>query len=169
VYLLGDTALKPGQIAHLDHDRNNNHIDNLCFLCQAHHDQYDSRTSQTKALTEREVRVYRGRLYASLPEILNPSTRKREMFPSLRVWSPVLGSKALAEMSTSKVAQAVTARLAATLPLAQGRVRLARVALKARAATSSSKVVTLSSAELDAGLELPIQRESSSSADRDGR
>lgn len=76
VYLDGDTALKPGQIAHLDHDRNNNQIDNLCFLCQPHHDQYDSRTSQTKALTAKEVRSYRERLYAGLPGLLSPITKK---------------------------------------------------------------------------------------------
>ena len=43
-------------------DSGNNKIDNLCFLCQPHHEQYDSRTSQTKEFREHEVRSYRARL-----------------------------------------------------------------------------------------------------------
>src|SRR5262245_7155701 len=34
-----------GQIAHLDHDPTNNKLENLCFVCQPHHGQYDSKTS----------------------------------------------------------------------------------------------------------------------------
>jgi len=68
--LHGDTAVKPGQIAHLDGNASNTAIGNLCFLCQLHHDQYDSRTSQTKGLTEHEVRSYRDSLYAALPTIV---------------------------------------------------------------------------------------------------
>lgn len=75
--LHGDTAVKAGQIAHLDHDPSNNKIENLCFLCvQPHHEQYDSRTSQTKGLTEHEVRSYRDRLYLAMPGILAASERK---------------------------------------------------------------------------------------------
>lgn len=72
----GDAAVKAGQIAHLDKDPNNNKIENLCFLCQLHHDQYDSRTSQTKGLTEHEVRSYREKLYGALPGILTAMQRK---------------------------------------------------------------------------------------------
>ena len=74
--LHGDAAVKAGQIAHLDQDPNNNKIDNLCFLCQPHHEQYDSRTSQTKGLTEHEVRSYRDKVYAALPGILATSQKK---------------------------------------------------------------------------------------------
>jgi hypothetical protein len=74
--LRGEDSEKPGQIAHLDHNRSNNDFGNLCFLCQPHHDQYDSSTSQTKGLTEREVRVYRDTLYAALPQIINSNTSK---------------------------------------------------------------------------------------------
>ena len=74
--LEGDTAVKAGQIAHLDQDRDNNKLENLCFLCQFHHDQYDSRTSQTKGLTEHEVRTYCDKLYAALPAILTSNQRK---------------------------------------------------------------------------------------------
>lgn len=55
--------MKKGQIAHLDRDRTNNAEDNLAFLCLDHHDEYDSKTSQSKGLTEQEVKVYREQLY----------------------------------------------------------------------------------------------------------
>lgn len=58
-----DTEVKKGQIAHLDRDRNNNHIDNLVFLCFDHHDEYDSRTSQSKSLSRKEIEKYREELY----------------------------------------------------------------------------------------------------------
>ncbi|HUT88159.1 MAG TPA: hypothetical protein VMY37_01565 [Thermoguttaceae bacterium] len=74
--LHGDRIEKPGQIAHLDHDRSHNVFGNLCWLCQPHHEQYDSTTTQTKGLTESEVRAYRDALYAALPEILAGSTGK---------------------------------------------------------------------------------------------
>lgn len=74
--LHGDAAVKAGQIAHLDGNSSHSAIDNLCFLCQLHHDQYDSRTSQTKGLTENEVRSYRDRLYAALPGILSAAQKK---------------------------------------------------------------------------------------------
>ena len=57
-----DEAVKKGQIAHLDSDRNNNRIENLAFLCLVHHDEYDSRTSQSKGLTRHEIERYREEL-----------------------------------------------------------------------------------------------------------
>jgi hypothetical protein len=74
--LEGDAAVKPGQIAHLDRDPSNNKFENLCFLCQLHHDQYDSRTSQTKGLTEPEVRSYREKLYAEWPRSLSATPKQ---------------------------------------------------------------------------------------------
>ncbi len=68
--LQGDETEKPGQIAHIDQNRSNNTFGNLCWLCQVHHDQYDSTTSQTKGLTDSEVRAYRDALYSELPRIL---------------------------------------------------------------------------------------------------
>jgi hypothetical protein len=76
VGLQGDWLPKPGQIAHLDGNRANNAFANLCWLCQPHHDQYDSRTSQTKGLTASEVRAYRDALYAALPLLLAGNQRK---------------------------------------------------------------------------------------------
>lgn len=62
--LASDDAEKNGQIVHLDHDSSNNDPDNLAFLCLEHHDQYDSRTSQSKGLTIGEVKRYRTELHA---------------------------------------------------------------------------------------------------------
>src|SRR5580692_6775347 len=61
--LHGDLGVKQGQIAHLDHDNTNPDPDNLVFLCFNHHDQYDSKTSQSKALREGEVKHFRTELY----------------------------------------------------------------------------------------------------------
>jgi hypothetical protein len=58
-----ENSQKAGQIAHLDHDPSNDDPDNLVFLCLPHHDQYDSKTSQSKNLTEAEVRKYRSVLW----------------------------------------------------------------------------------------------------------
>lgn len=61
-----DAGRKPGQIAHLDKDRSNNSESNLCWLCLAHHDEFDGRTSQSKGLTRAEVVVYREQVYAEV-------------------------------------------------------------------------------------------------------
>jgi hypothetical protein len=58
-----DASEKKGQIAHLDHDRTNNDLTNLAFLCLAHHDQYDSQSSQSKSLQLEEVKAFRDELY----------------------------------------------------------------------------------------------------------
>lgn len=59
-----DASLKQGQIAHLDRNPSNDSTDNLTFLCLDHHDQYDSRTSQSKGFLASEVKEYRNELYA---------------------------------------------------------------------------------------------------------
>lgn len=61
-----DTALKSGQIAHLDKDNTNSAETNLVFLCFHHHDEYDSTTSQRKNLTEGEVKEFRSELYLTI-------------------------------------------------------------------------------------------------------
>ena len=61
-----DASVKQGQIAHLDRDRSNNKIENLAFLCLDHHDQYDSRMSQSKGLKSTEVKYYRAELEEAL-------------------------------------------------------------------------------------------------------
>jgi hypothetical protein len=79
VALSGDATVKQGQIAHLDQDASNNSVSNLAFLCLDHHDQYDSRTSQSKGFTESEVKSYRDQLYADLPSLLSVDRRAEEV------------------------------------------------------------------------------------------
>jgi len=66
--LHGDTAVKKGQIAHIDQDNSNAAKDNLAFLCIPHHDEYDSKTSQSKGLTQKELKHYRSLLHKYLDE-----------------------------------------------------------------------------------------------------
>lgn len=61
--LSADFDEKQGQIAHLDHDRTNNKPSNLAWLCLPHHDQYDSKTSQSKGYSEKEIKRYRDGLH----------------------------------------------------------------------------------------------------------
>src|SRR5271155_3496670 len=63
-YLDGNEGRRRGQIAHLNRDRMDARLENLVWLCLEHHDEYDSRTSQSKGLTLEEVRHYRDKLYA---------------------------------------------------------------------------------------------------------
>jgi hypothetical protein len=58
-----DMSQKQGQIAHLDRNPDNDKIHNLAFFCLQHHDQYDTRTSQSKGFQEAEVREFRRELY----------------------------------------------------------------------------------------------------------
>ena len=59
-----DDGRKPGQIAHLDRNPSNAKLENLAWLCLPHHDEYDSKTSQSKSLQIGEVKSYRAELYA---------------------------------------------------------------------------------------------------------
>jgi hypothetical protein len=63
-------------VAHLDQDPSNNDPDNHVWLCLDHHDQFDSRTSQSKGLTEEEVRRHRERLYQHLAQQANQPSAK---------------------------------------------------------------------------------------------
>lgn len=62
VFLNGDLSVKQIQIAHLDHNCENNNPENLVALCLLHHDEYDSRRSQSKGIQISEVKYYRGEL-----------------------------------------------------------------------------------------------------------
>ena len=57
---------RKGQLAHLSGDPSNTSLDDLVFLCLEHHDEFDSRTRQTKGFTPDEVRYYRDELYREL-------------------------------------------------------------------------------------------------------
>lgn len=61
--LHSDYSIKRGQIAHLDQDRSNDSFKNLVWLCLLHHDEYDSKSSQSKAYSEFELKKYRQALY----------------------------------------------------------------------------------------------------------
>ena len=87
-----------GQIAHLNHDPSDPSFDNLVWLCLEHHDEYDSKTSQSKGFIIDEVRHYRDRLYSqndpeairkALPEVIEltplPPTSEYEL---LRMSTP---------------------------------------------------------------------------------
>lgn len=69
-----------GQLAHVDGDPSNSASDNLAYLCLLHHDEYDSRTSQSKGITERELRNYRNRLYEAIAKCLHHSNGHRLLF-----------------------------------------------------------------------------------------
>jgi len=64
--LEGDVGVKEGQIAHLDRNRANPEPDNLAFLCQECHTQYDKTSNRVLGFTPDEVRFYRDRLYEKL-------------------------------------------------------------------------------------------------------
>jgi hypothetical protein len=77
--LEGDGRIKQGQIAHLDRNRENNQEDNLAFLCLIHHDQYDTKTSQSKGITQPEVKKYREKLYQSIENELLPKSSEKTL------------------------------------------------------------------------------------------
>jgi len=54
---------KRGQLAHINRKRNDNRQENLPFLCLPHHDEYDTKRSQSKGLTPGELRKYVTKLY----------------------------------------------------------------------------------------------------------
>ena len=62
----GDLEPKKGQIAHLDRDSSNPAEENLMFLCLVHHDEYDTKTSQSKGLIRAEVVKYYDEMLAEL-------------------------------------------------------------------------------------------------------
>lgn len=64
--LQGDLSEKQGQIAHLDRDSSNHDVENLAYLCLAHHDRYDSDTSQSKGFSAQEVKIYRKALWDAI-------------------------------------------------------------------------------------------------------
>jgi hypothetical protein len=57
---------RKGQIAHINRRRDDSRFDNLVWLCVEHHDEYDSRTSQSKGITAGELGEHRSRLYKEL-------------------------------------------------------------------------------------------------------
>ncbi len=69
VFLDELTDVRKGQIAHLNQNPRDSNFENLVYLCLEHHDEFDSRTSQSKSLMPEEVREYRDRLYAQNKQV----------------------------------------------------------------------------------------------------
>jgi hypothetical protein len=67
-YLNYDLGVKEGQIAHIDRHPENATEENLAWLCLSHHNQYDSRPSQSKGLQESELLKAKADLLAYLAE-----------------------------------------------------------------------------------------------------
>ena len=66
VYLLGDKRVKKLQISHIDRNHANNSLENLAALCMDHHDEYDTKRSQSKGITMQELRNYKKTLFADI-------------------------------------------------------------------------------------------------------
>ena len=81
--LSADLRLKKGQIAHVNQNAEDTRLENLCFLCQDHHDEYDSTTSQTKGLTANELRRYRQKLYDIVATGTLPESAPKAVPPAL--------------------------------------------------------------------------------------
>jgi hypothetical protein len=62
----GTLERRQGQIAHIDRNHANSSEENLAYLCLEHHNEYDSRPSQSKRITMRELRNYRNRLHEAI-------------------------------------------------------------------------------------------------------
>jgi hypothetical protein len=67
--LNGDHSPKNGQIAHIDRDASNPSFDNLAWLCLNHHDDYDTRRSQSKGFTPDELRRYRDETHSFVADL----------------------------------------------------------------------------------------------------
>jgi len=66
--LNADFRRKQGQIAHLDRNSQNNSFENLAYLCLEHHDEYDTKTSQSKGWNIGEVKKYRELLHQAVKD-----------------------------------------------------------------------------------------------------
>lgn len=88
VFLDGRDEVRPGQLAHLNHVASDNRRDNLVYLCLEHHDRYDGRTSQSKGLTEGELRHWRDLLEARYAD-RTPAVKVEHAFrPEPATFSP---------------------------------------------------------------------------------
>lgn len=63
-----DLSVKPGQLAHIDRDRTNCAEANIAFLCQLHHDQYDTTPSQTKRVMPEVLATAKGELQQAIAD-----------------------------------------------------------------------------------------------------
>ena len=94
--LTGDHSPKAGQIAHVDRDASNSTFENLAWLCLPHHDEYDSRRSQSKGFTPGELRRYRDELYEFIVVqrgVLEPTGQYQHFSHEALALATVLNSK----------------------------------------------------------------------------
>ena len=118
--LNADLGIKQGQIAHLDRDNTNCHPDNFVFLCLPHHDQYDSKTSQSKGLREGEVRRFRKELYdrieSGFPEDADLGDKESSVRTANINVNPAVSSSSVRNVSTTSTSSRGKARLEEMLP-----------------------------------------------------
>lgn len=55
-----------GQLAHLDGDSSNTVVENLAYLCQPCHTQFDTKTNRVQGFTPQEVKFYQAELFRVL-------------------------------------------------------------------------------------------------------
>lgn len=65
-WLRNDARDKKGQLAHIDRNKLNNTKRNAAWLCLEHHDEYDSKLSQSKGISPDELRRYQRDLHEYL-------------------------------------------------------------------------------------------------------
>lgn len=78
--LHNDASIKDGQLAHVNRDAEDSRLENLAFLCLQHHDQYDTRRSQSKGFTEDELLEYRAKLYENFNTEKPPPVAEANLF-----------------------------------------------------------------------------------------
>lgn len=82
VFLEHRNEVRPGQICHLSRNPSRSEFDDLVWLCLEHHDQFDSKTSQSKGFTIHEVRTHRDNLYEkNSKEIVGRNAGNPELNP----------------------------------------------------------------------------------------
>ena len=84
VCLRGDWTDKQVQIAHLSQDSSDSAYENLAVLCLSHHDEYDTKRSQSKGFSPDEVRCYKEFLVREIASKLpGPPPQPPESSPTL--------------------------------------------------------------------------------------
>lgn len=66
-----DDTVKEGQIVHISRDPSDAGSENLVYLCLRHADMFDSASSQTKSITQEEIKSARDGLYRRFSEAAN--------------------------------------------------------------------------------------------------
>jgi hypothetical protein len=107
-----DSAMKVGQIAHIDHNSSNDNLENLVFLCLVHHDDYDSTTRQSKNYTADEIKAFRTELALALKEAFSQPVAFGEVVGAVRQNSPIDGRYIRLDDGGSSSAEIVISRIA---------------------------------------------------------